>query len=63
MNLAFRLGKIESPIFKSDIRNFEVAMLNIDPNIKIYIATGHTDMRKGIDVNPFGWTKNKVFDR
>lgn len=24
-------------------------MLNIDPNIKIYIATGHTDMRKGIN--------------
>jgi len=23
-------------------------MLNIDPNIKIYLATGDTDMRKGI---------------
>jgi len=22
-------------------------MLNINPNIKIYLATGHTDMRKG----------------
>lgn len=23
-------------------------MINIDPNIKIYLACGHTDMRKGV---------------
>lgn len=24
-------------------------MFNLEPNIKIYLATGHTDMRKGIN--------------
>jgi transposase len=24
-------------------------MINIDPNIRVYLATGHTDMRKGFN--------------